>query len=243
MANGDAAAAAGMDVVPGTADRRDGYDEINKTRDYIAERTSTVTPVAKGGTGATTAASARSALGVTAVNVPTTSSNVQNDINVLNAGKLTRTSAQYSADFAARDAQIAGRVAKSGDVMSGDLYLPNSSPATSAYQNAFINGDGRVSRGASSRRYKKFIHDAGDLGNLFSAPLREFEMRADGKGPADPTKRIGYIAEELVGTDMERFVVVVNGEVESIEFIALLMAQVSQLNDRLATLEAEKNSG
>lgn len=39
MANGDAAAAAGMDVVPGTADRRQGYDEINKTRDYIAGRT------------------------------------------------------------------------------------------------------------------------------------------------------------------------------------------------------------
>lgn len=39
MANGDAAAAAGMDVVSGTADRRQGYDEVNKTRDYIAERT------------------------------------------------------------------------------------------------------------------------------------------------------------------------------------------------------------
>jgi hypothetical protein len=38
MANGDAAAAAGMDVVPATADRRQGYDEINKTRDYLADR-------------------------------------------------------------------------------------------------------------------------------------------------------------------------------------------------------------
>lgn len=36
MANGDAAAAAGMEVVPGTADARNGYDEINKSRDYIA---------------------------------------------------------------------------------------------------------------------------------------------------------------------------------------------------------------
>lgn len=36
MANGDVAAAAGMDVVPGTADLRDGYDEVNKTRDYLA---------------------------------------------------------------------------------------------------------------------------------------------------------------------------------------------------------------
>ncbi len=38
MANGDAAAAAGMDIVAGTAPRRLGYDEINKSRDYIANR-------------------------------------------------------------------------------------------------------------------------------------------------------------------------------------------------------------
>lgn len=36
MANGDIAAAAGMDVVPPTADIRQGYDEINRTRDYLA---------------------------------------------------------------------------------------------------------------------------------------------------------------------------------------------------------------
>lgn len=64
MANGDAAAAAGMDVVAGTADRRLGYDEINKTRDYIAQRTTITTPVSRGGTGATTATSARTNLSV-----------------------------------------------------------------------------------------------------------------------------------------------------------------------------------
>lgn len=36
VANGDAAAAVGWDVVGATADRRMGYDEINKTRDYAA---------------------------------------------------------------------------------------------------------------------------------------------------------------------------------------------------------------
>lgn len=36
MANGDAAIAVGMDTVAGTADLRQGYDEINKTRDYLA---------------------------------------------------------------------------------------------------------------------------------------------------------------------------------------------------------------
>ncbi|WP_161594084.1 SGNH/GDSL hydrolase family protein [Microbacterium sp. RG1] len=36
MANGDDALAAGMDIVRSTDDRRQGYDEDNKTRDYIA---------------------------------------------------------------------------------------------------------------------------------------------------------------------------------------------------------------
>lgn len=62
MANGDAAAAIGMDVVPGTDDIRDSYDEINKSRDYVANHitdgahradqiTSGIFPVARGGTG------------------------------------------------------------------------------------------------------------------------------------------------------------------------------------------------
>lgn len=37
MANGDAAAAKGMTVVAGTDPRKMGYDEINKSRDYIAK--------------------------------------------------------------------------------------------------------------------------------------------------------------------------------------------------------------
>lgn len=36
MPNGDAAAAAGMDIVAGTDPRSLGYDEINLTRDYVA---------------------------------------------------------------------------------------------------------------------------------------------------------------------------------------------------------------
>lgn len=39
MANGDIAAAAGLPVVAPTADIRLGYDEINKTRDQLVQRT------------------------------------------------------------------------------------------------------------------------------------------------------------------------------------------------------------
>lgn len=37
MAAGDDAAAAGYELVAGTDDRRDGWLEINKTRDYLAQ--------------------------------------------------------------------------------------------------------------------------------------------------------------------------------------------------------------
>jgi hypothetical protein len=39
MAIGDAAAAQGLDIMDGTEDRRDGWQEINLTRDYLAGRT------------------------------------------------------------------------------------------------------------------------------------------------------------------------------------------------------------
>ncbi len=252
MATGDDALAAGMPIMSGSELANTLDTEINLTRDFIAQRTATVTPVAKGGTGATNATAARTALGITAVNIPTNGSNVQNDIDGLAVTKLSLTTSQYNNDFSFRDSNIAAalsgannafaradeKVAKTGDTMSGNLFLPNSSAATSSFTVCYINGDGRVSRGSSSRRYKKNIREAGGLGNLFAAPLREYRMRVDGNMPDDGEYHVGYIAEELVDTDMERFVVYVDDQVESIDFIALLLAQTAQLNQRLVALEA-----
>lgn len=230
MADGDAAAAAGMDTVAGTDDLRESYKEINKTRDYIVEYAPDIIPVSGGGTGASSAATARGNLGITSVNIPTSTpgSNVQNDLNYVGGLATAASSAAAAANTNANN-----RMPYAGGTFSGDIYLPASSAATSGWTVCYINSDGRVCRGSSSERYKKNIHDAPDLGNLFAAPLREYGMRVDGKVPDDHAKHIGYVAEELVGTDLERFVVVLNGQVESIDFIAMLMAQVAQLNARL----------
>lgn len=70
MAIGDEASAAGFPLVPNTGEEgrvRYGAREINRTRDFIAQvkaLISSVWPIEKGGTGATTAADARTALGI-----------------------------------------------------------------------------------------------------------------------------------------------------------------------------------
>ena len=64
MAIGDLAAADGMDLVSGSTPANTLDDEINLTRDYIAERNEAVRSIARGGTGASSAAAARTNLGL-----------------------------------------------------------------------------------------------------------------------------------------------------------------------------------
>lgn len=250
MANGDAAAAAGMDVVPPTGKVNKGYDEINKTRDYIAQRTSTVVPIAKGGTGATTAAQARTNLAVPAA------ADIRSD-------KIPRPdSSTVEQGLNATWENANARVSKAGDTITGHLFLPNAFAASSSYVVAYINGDGRVSRGSSSARFKTDIVpiDPAALGDLFPQ-LHSFVMKDD---PGRMT-RYGYIAEHLDDSDELRPFVVYQREIdtdgdgnvtgshlardthgkpipESIDFIALLLTQVAQLQQRVVELEANGGS-
>lgn len=246
---GTDAVAAGMPLVPGTALASDLEEYINQTRDFIAQRTNAVTPITKGGTGAATAPAARTALGITAANVPTTGADVQTDLNYLATIKAN-TATTYDrttvdAAFAARDSSIAGRVAKSGDTMSGDLLIPGAFAAVSGFTVCYVNSDGRISRGSSALKYKKFVSDVDpeSLGDIFPQLVR-YQMRSlDGTGDGD--WKLGHIADWLAEhPDLARFVVRLNGEIESIDFIQLLLAQtavlhaqVDMLAQRVETLE------
>lgn len=253
----------GMSTVNGAAagSAADIDEYINRACDYIANgplywKPGVIVSIARGGTGATTAAGARTALGI-----PTTAAQIGAAADGIGTG-LTFTSPGFnrivyaapgvtSGTELARQDDVSSRVSKTGDTMSGDLFLPGSSAASSGWSAAYINSDGRVCRGASSLRYKKFVREwnPDDLGDIFPQ-FNRFQMRADGNIPAEGKWRYGPIAEQMAAhPDQEQFVVWRDIEglgvvPDSVDFTAMLVAQVAQLHQRdqeRAEREAERD--
>jgi hypothetical protein len=225
MANGDAAAAAGLDIVPGTAKRNLGYDEINKTRDYIA-----LTPIVRGGTGATTAAQARTNLGAmdaaaTADTIPNGAGNgsIQDDVDYV-AGLAT-----------AANTNANNRLPYAGGSLTGHLYsMPaRTGNVTSNYVPAYLNADGRLgapplAKGTDVTDYEGSVLDLRPVTYV---------------GIADPlgATRLGLVADEA--EQVEPLVVAyADGQPASIRYDLLsvaLLREVQRLAERVAALEAE----
>jgi hypothetical protein len=241
---GSDALAAGMALVPGNGLASDIEEYINQTRDYIAQRTSSVTPVVKGGTGATTPAGARTALDVPSTgDVSTALGNkvaysdtaapgvaTPNKLAAYDAAGRLATAPPVSAEDAVDLGTLAAHIGAGASI---PIYSAGG-PATNNYAVAYINGDGRISRGASSERYKKYITaiDPAALGDVFPE-LHRFQMRQ-----GDGEWKYGYIAERLAESpDLLPFVVWdIDGRPDSIDFISLLMVQNAQLHQAVDLL-------
>lgn len=221
MANGDAAVAAGMAVVAGTADRRMGYDEINKTRDYIAQRTSTVTPITKGGTGATSAATARTALGAAATAHTHTPSNISagtfgNGIGLVTNQPIATTVSMNAGNGigiggTGRGIDGAGNatlgVINANDINSSTGYNRNVSGG--GVRAAYFAADGRLGTTSSSRRYKRILREieADPLAILDLAPqLYQYNWAVDEYGDGAFIEA-GLIAEDLHEAGLEWLVI------------------------------------
>lgn len=191
---GEAAAAAGMATVADTEDKRQGAQEINKTRDYIAQFFGAVRAIAQGGTGANTAAQARANLGITATNVPSTGSNVQADIDFVN-GKAT------AAQNAANQAQTNVDFVYQGN-MSAAIYSRLVGGVS-----VYITSGGLLGYLPSGRQFKDdvrpFVIDAAAARAVL---VRSFTYRADlAELPAG--RQVGVIADELLAAGLDWLVV------------------------------------
>lgn len=261
---GAAATEAGIPLVPGGGLASDLDEYINRLADYLATRTPSPTPVGKGGTNATTAAQARTNLAVVGTaEVYNGQADRSGYIVKYNSGGTVTVLDPSANGHAATKRYVddkvaaipAGGVPSTGGTFTGNVFFPNAVPATSGYQVAYINGDGRLSRNASSERYKKYISeiDPAGLGDIWPNLVR-YQMRL-----GDGSWKYGYIAERLDESDdlrpfviyatvteedaetgeyVTRLAVDENGAPvpDSIDFIALLMAQNAQLHQAVDLL-------
>lgn len=119
--------------------------------------------------------------------------------------------------------------------IGGHIYVPNATAATVNYTNAFIDGAGRLCRGASSERFKRDIVRNAQTPDMFAAPFSSYVMRED---PTN-TVRYGYITQDLEKHESTRPFVVYDEEGHPISFdmMSFLFAQVIQLKREIDDLK------
>lgn len=224
MATGDIAAAAGLPVVPPTADIRDGYDAINALADGVG------THLLSGGhpwdkiTG-TPAISTSAAADTLA----------KRDASGQLTVKTTPTAAAHAASKSYVDAAAAA------NAVSSAAYSRN---VGSSYYSMWMGGDLLIGRNVSSARYKDDITDPEvDLTAILDLRPRTFVRKSDPKAH----REVGLIAEEV--EEVAPWLVVHEGGLpEAVAYettlpVALLavaqaqQTQIAALKARLAALE------
>ncbi|WP_157001423.1 tail fiber domain-containing protein [Agromyces laixinhei] len=242
MAIGDDAAAAGMDVVSPLTDLvMDGADEITKTRDYLAQRTSAVTPVVKGGTGATNAADARTNLAAASA----VHTHRITDIYTSDGSQQYGPALQSVLDDKPSRAQLQA-------VIDGNMSPAIFSRPVSG-NSVYIDSGGVLGHLPSARRFKKAIVDA----NLDPAAIRQVLIRCyeyQAKYAIAGGPHIGVIAEEvealgfgwLVGYDEQKRPLTVRYEFVGLLALALAQHEAERADDleqRIAKLEELTKGG
>ena len=243
---GNAASAAGYSVMDGDEDWRDGWRAINKTRDLLAAIKSalqTVWGISSGGTGASTAAQARTNLGITAANVPSRGSTVQGDldaiVNTLNTPHTHDQIVTAGGRFG-YNTNIGGQLGWATDqpVATGPFYSPSAynNPVTvGTYYALYVQPDGRFGRTPSAAKYKHDIEDYD--GSVLGIRPVTYVLNDD----PDNTVRLGVIADEADAIE-PLLVQRADGEIEgfSYELLAVgLLAEVRRLAARVEELEAK----
>jgi hypothetical protein len=207
MPTGDDALAAGMTILDGSEQADDIDLYINETRDFIAQHAGGVAPVAKGGTGSSTAAGARANLSVPSLAEHATKAD---------AGHI------HAALYGTGGGTFFWRVAP-----FNEWNTPNN-----LYVGGYINTAGGLIT-PSTRRVKENITPAPDMPGIYPALVEYERIGGDGR------RELGYVAEDMMGTDAERFVVLdAHGDPVAVNYLSLLVAQVARLATTVVELQA-----
>lgn len=234
MAIGDDALAAGMDILTGSEPANTLDTEINITRDEIARRTNEVTPVAKGGTGSTTAAGSRANLGVpeTAVAALKFTSSAFGRLWFEAPGVAFPTEIALASSVNAKASQGDLNAVRAG-VMSSDIYGRG---ASGAWRSLAVQADGILVQTASARRFKENIAplDVTDE-QLAALELVAFDWIAD------HSHDVGVIADDVEQVLPWAVFHDDNGRILGVHYDRLALALlpvVQRLLARVAALEA-----
>lgn len=207
MAIGDAADAAGMDILAGTEDLRDTYIEHNRTRDYLANHQ----------TSGTHDAAAINAGVLALARIPVMD---LAHIPVLDLSRIpVIDQSRLPAVFTAPKADGTDRV-----------HAVASGPGP--YYAAWVDADHNFFRNTSSRRYKQNIrdHDAAD------AVLALRPVKFDRRGQHTPNDEVGFIAEE-VAEHLPEAVFEFEGRIDGIYDRPIIAALVSLVQRQQAQID------
>lgn len=255
MANGDAAAAAGLATFASTQDIRLGYDNDNIRGDELAAHLTAGThPASAINSGVLDVARIPA---ITADKVPSLDTSKVTSgvfdlarIPTLDTSRIPNLSAAKITSGTLTTQVITTANCSFGSVGAGSCTI-DANPITNlpAYQNAvsglavYISSSGVIGKGASTRRVKKEIKDADlDLNAVLGIQVRNFRYKST-MVESDGSVQIGVIAEELEELGLNEFVFYdENGAASGVHYEKLALALIPVVKnheERLAALEGK----
>lgn len=247
MANGDDATSVGFDVVSGSADRRQGYDEINKTRDYIARHQ-------RDGGHAWDKITGRPTLAVNATNntVPVRdgSGRLTTQPATLDAHVPQYAQVKAAAAAAAAAQTTANAAAAAAQGVAGKADRWNGEPTSVGYANGPTGA--AYGRQAGNNRFQVWMDDSYQFGRATSSLRFKEDVAGAGLDPAailalrpvtyhrkaDPpdTRELGLIAEE-VHEHLPDVVTWYGGKIDGIRYDLLVVPLITTVQHLHAEVE------
>lgn len=214
---------AGLDVMDGTEDRRQGFLAINKTRDMLVQFATDLFNSISLSWGSIT--------GKPATFPPSAHQHPITQITTADGSQNYGVALQATLDgkYPVTGGEITGNVVLS----SGNVYVPAATVVSSGWTTAAINGDGRIGRTPSARKYKKDIRDhVYTITDALAVRIRNYRLKSAIYGSPDAPVEVGVIAEELIEAGLSEFVFFgQDGEPEGVHYERLALIALGALQD------------